>query len=132
MYAPLTLGGSHDGVRLVSSGAVARMRSPLSVSEMDAVVRARTSYTMGFSKSWPNRDHAGGNSVLIGEDGFGAPGLGGQMGFADPSFRLAFGYTANRHGIGTGLNERGQSLIDATYQILGSWTSDPGFWVRPT
>ena len=26
----------------------------------------------------------------------------------------------NKHGIGTALNERGESLIDATYRILGS------------
>jgi CubicO group peptidase (beta-lactamase class C family) len=70
--------------------------------------------------------------MIIGEDAFGTPGLGGQMGFADPSHRLAFGFTTNRHGFGTGLNERGQSLIDATYQALGSPTCEPGFWVRPS
>jgi CubicO group peptidase (beta-lactamase class C family) len=132
MYAPLALDGSHRDVRLVSPAAVARMRSAQSVSEVDAVVGGRTSYTMGFSKSWPNRDLGPGSSMIIGEDAFGTPGLGGQMGFADPSHRLAFGFTTNRHGFGTGLNERGQSLIDATYQVLGSPTSEPGFWVRPT
>jgi CubicO group peptidase (beta-lactamase class C family) len=131
MYAPLSLGGALGDVRLVSRDAIARMRSAQSVSDHDAVAGSRTSYTMGFSKSWPNLDLGTGNSVIIGEDAFGTPGLGGQMGFADPSCRLAFGYTMNKHGIGTGLNERGQSLIDATYQILGSPTSEPGFWVRP-
>jgi CubicO group peptidase (beta-lactamase class C family) len=91
----------------------------------------RTSYTLGFSKSWPNPHLAPGNGVIIGEDAFGAPGMGGQMGFADPSCRLAFGYTMNKHGQGTGVNERGQSLIDAVYQTLGSPTCEPGFWVRP-
>jgi CubicO group peptidase (beta-lactamase class C family) len=86
---------------------------------------------MGFSKSWHNPELEAGPSVIIGEDAFGAPGMGGQMGFADPSCRLAFGYTANQHGFGTGLNVRGQSLIDATYQVLGSPTCEPGFWVRP-
>jgi CubicO group peptidase (beta-lactamase class C family) len=126
MYAVLATGG----VPLVSAGAVSRMRVAQSVSDWDAVIGARTSYTMGFSKSWPNRDLGVGKSVIIGEDAFGTPGLGGQMGFADPAYRLAFGYTMNRHGIGTGLNERGQSLIDATYRILGSPTSEPGYWVR--
>ena len=40
------------------------------------------------------------------------------MGFADPSYGLAFGYTMTRHGGGTALNERGQSLIDAVYDTL--------------
>ena len=40
-------------------------------------------------------------------------------------------FTAHRHGVGTGLNERGKSLIEAVYQILGSPTRAPGYWVRP-
>jgi CubicO group peptidase (beta-lactamase class C family) len=131
MYAPLSRDGSQGDVRLVSSAALGRMRTAQSVSDVDAVVGARTSYTMGFSKSWHNPGLEAGPSVIIGEDAFGAPGMGGQMGFADPSYQLAFGYTANRHGFGTGLNARGQSLIDATYQVLGSPTCEPGFWVRP-
>jgi CubicO group peptidase (beta-lactamase class C family) len=131
MYAPLARDGSQGDVRLVSPAGLARMRTVQSASDVDAVVGARTSYTMGFSKSWHNPALEAGPSVIIGEDAFGAPGMGGQMGFADPSCRLAFGYTTNRHGFGTGLNKRGQSLIDATYQVLGSPTCEPGFWVRP-
>ena len=130
MYAPLSLGGALGDVRLVSRDAIAYMRNAQSVSDHDAVTGPRTSYTMGFSKSWPNRGLGTGNSVIIGEDAFGTPGLGGQMGFADPSFRLAFGYTMNKHGIGTALNERGQSLIDATYGSSDHPPSRPGFWVR--
>lgn len=37
----------------------------------------------------------------------------------------------NKHGLGMGLNPRGQSSIDVVYQVLGSPTSKPGFWVRP-
>lgn len=131
MYSPLALDGSLDGVRLVNPAALAQMRTAQSASELDAVVGARTSYTLGFAKSWHNPAVEAGPSVIIGEDAFGAPGMGGQMGFADPSCRLAFGYTTNRHGFGTGLNVRGQSLIDATYQVLGSPSCGPGFWVRP-
>ena len=63
--------------------------------------------------------------------GPGTPGLGGNIGFADQSCGLAFGYTMNRHGMGTALNDRGQSLIDETYRILGSPGNDQGYWVRP-
>jgi hypothetical protein len=74
--------------------------------EVAAFIGARTPDTTGFSKSGPNPGIR--SSVIIGEDAFGTPGLGEQTGFADSSCRLAFGYTMTRHGIGTGLNERGQ------------------------
>jgi CubicO group peptidase (beta-lactamase class C family) len=131
MYAPLSLGGALRDVRLVSAVAVDRMRAPQSMSDVDALLLLRTSFTLGFSKSWPNRELGPSNSVIIGEDAFGTPGMGGQIAFADPACHLAFAYTMNRHGLGTGMNERGQSLVDAAYEILGSPSSEPGFWVRP-
>jgi CubicO group peptidase (beta-lactamase class C family) len=130
VYAPLSLGGTMNGVRLVSKDAIPVMAAAQSVQGIDAVLGCHTTYTMGFSKWWHNPGEPGAN-VCIREDAFGTPGLGGQLGFADPSSRLAFGYTMNRHGPGTGLTERGQSLIDAVYRILGSPTCRPGFWVRP-
>lgn len=129
VYAPLSLGGEHRGVRLVSEAAIARMRVAQAVTEMDVVLGGPSSYTLGFSKSWPNPRP--GSGVLIGEDAFGTPGAGGQLGFADPSYRLAFAYVMNRHGAGTGLNARGQSLVDAAYESLGSPGRGPGCWRRP-
>ena len=38
---------------------------------------------------------------------------------ADPRAELALGYVMNKHGNGTLLNPRGQSLIDAAYQSIG-------------
>lgn len=129
-YAPLALGGEHRGVRIVSQDAIPAMRYAQSCTDIDAMNLIRATYTLGFSKSWPNRELGDGHSVIIGEDAFGTPGLGGNMGFADPSCRLAFGYTMNKHGVGLALNKRGQSLIDATYRILGAPSDKPGFWVR--
>ena len=40
------------------------------------------------------------------------------MGFVDPMARMSFGYTMNRMGGGVLVNDRGQALIDATYQSL--------------
>jgi CubicO group peptidase (beta-lactamase class C family) len=129
VYAPLALGGEHNGVRLVSEAAIDRMRVAQAVTDVDVVIGGPTSYTLGFSKSWPNP--LAGSGVILGEDAFGTPGAGGQMGFADPSYRLAFGYIMNRHGVGTGLNERGQSLVDATYECLGSPGRTDRYWRRP-
>ena len=130
VYAPLSLDGALDGVRVVTPPSLSRMRYPQSVVEVDAVTGMRATYTLGFSKSASNPALPN-SSVIIGEDAFGAPGMGGQIGFADPSYRLAFAYTMTKHGIGMGLNERGQSLIDATYEVVGSPGCEPGFWRRP-
>jgi CubicO group peptidase (beta-lactamase class C family) len=129
VYAPLSLGGEHNGVRLVSPEAIDRMRIPRAVTDLDAVLGGPTAYTLGFSKSWPNPLE--GSGVIIGEEAFGTSGAGGQLGFADPSYRLAFGYLMNRHGSGTGLNERGQSLVDATYRCLDSPGRTSRYWMRP-
>lgn len=129
VYAPLSLDGSHNGVRLVSEQAIARMRNVQSATEQDVVLGGPTAYTLGFAKSWPNPRL--GSGVIIGEDAFGTPGAGGQLGFADPSHRLAFAYVMNRHGVGTGINERGQSLVDAAYASLGAPPRTARFWPRP-
>jgi CubicO group peptidase (beta-lactamase class C family) len=65
----------------------------------------------------------------LSEDAFGHAGMGGSLGFCDPRARLSFGYTMNRQGLTVGLDERGQSLVDAVYSALdyrrpgrgGSW-----------
>jgi len=38
--------------------------------------------------------------------------------FADPDIGFSFGYTMNKMGGGTLLNERGQSLVDAAYACI--------------
>jgi CubicO group peptidase (beta-lactamase class C family) len=130
MYAPLANGGSANGVRLVDAGSIAAMRYPAAMTDRDRFLGGRSAFTLGFSKSWSNGEGAL-NNVVFGEDAFGTPGFGGSIGFADPHHRLSFGYVMNRQGEGTGLNVRGQGLIDALYRVLGSTSKAPGFWVRP-
>jgi hypothetical protein len=55
--------------------------------------------------------------------------MGGSLGFADPAARVSFGYTMNKQGRGVLLNERGQSLVDATYRSLGYGTNECGRWI---
>ena len=57
-------------------------------------------------------------------------GAGGSIGFAEPADRLSFGYSMNRMGQGILLNDRGQSLVDAAYRILGYRSSESGVWAR--
>jgi len=67
--------------------------------------------------------------VILGSAAFGHVGAGGSLGFADSVAGLSFGYTMNRMGPGTALNERGQSLVDASYRALGFGSNKYGFWI---
>lgn len=130
IYAPLSRGGEVDGVRLVTPERLAGMRLTRSASGCDLMLRLATTFTLGYSKSWGKRVLGPGNYVILGEHAFGTPGLGGSIGFADGEAGMSFGYVMNRHGSGVGLNERGQSLIDAAYRAVGFTSSDAGYWTR--
>jgi CubicO group peptidase (beta-lactamase class C family) len=130
LYRPLALGGAVDGVRLVDEAALVRMGAVASAT-VDAVMLVPTRWSVGYMKANDNRHLPPGNSdsVLLSEAAFGFLGSGGSLGFADPAARLSFGYTMNRQGATTGLDERGQSLVDATYRALGYRQPDGGIWV---
>ena len=84
---------------------------------------------LGFHGSIDNRATGPSLSVLLGATAYGHAGFGGSMGFADPQANLSFGYTMNRMGAGVAINDRGQSLIDATYTALGFASNRYGAWV---
>jgi CubicO group peptidase (beta-lactamase class C family) len=135
MYRPLALGGAYGDVRLVDEGQIAIMNRVVSASGMDAVLQVPTRWTLGFAKAIDNRyllppgDREG---ILLSDEAFGHSGLGGSIGFADPRARLSFGYVMNQQGPGLGINDRGQSLVDATYQALGyRRPSGGGIWYVP-
>jgi CubicO group peptidase (beta-lactamase class C family) len=123
MYQPLALGGGP----LVSAGAVRRMAATESAGT-DTTILLPTRWSPGFVKAVDNRRFGPGQSVIYAEEAFGHPGIGGSLGFADPRARVSFGYVMNKHGSGAGLNERGQSLVDATYRSLEYQTDAYGSW----
>jgi CubicO group peptidase (beta-lactamase class C family) len=123
MYRPLAEGGAP----LVSEGTVRRMAAAESVG-LDATILLPTRWTPGFVKAVDNRRLGPNQSVIYAEEAFGHPGVGGSIGFADPKARMSFGYTMKKHGGGPGLNERGQSLIDAAYRSLHYHTNAYGSW----
>jgi CubicO group peptidase (beta-lactamase class C family) len=123
MYRPLAQGGAP----LVSEGTLRRMAA-IESAGLDASILLPTRWTPGFVKAVDNRRFAPDQSVIYGEEAFGHTGIGGSAGFADPKARMSFGYTMNKHGGGAGLNERGQSLIDAAYRSLGYQTDAYGTW----
>ncbi|HEX6349409.1 MAG TPA: serine hydrolase domain-containing protein [Candidatus Dormibacteraeota bacterium] len=125
LYAPLANGGGG----LVPESYVARMGSVDSAG-WDAVLLLPTRWSLGFTKAVDNRHLAPESSVIVSEAAFGHPGMGGSLGFADPEARMSFGYAMNKQGTGAGLNERVQSLVDATYKSLGYREGGAGFYVR--
>ena len=132
MYRPLALGGSWGGVSLVPPSAIPAMGRVTAAVARDATLYVPTRWSNGFVKANDNRHMPPGenDSVLLSEAAFGHLGAGGSLGFADPEARMSFGYTMNKQGGGTGLEDRGQALVDAVYRALGYTQPDGGIWAR--
>ncbi|HET6908097.1 MAG TPA: serine hydrolase domain-containing protein [Mycobacteriales bacterium] len=129
LYTPLALGGGS----LVSNDTVARMSQTAVATSEDALLLIPTRFGLGFMTSMDNRrrgPRAAGSSVILGPSAFGHVGMGGSLGMADAAERIGFAYVMNKHGEGMLLNDKGQSLVDATYRSLGCRTNDPGVWTR--
>jgi CubicO group peptidase (beta-lactamase class C family) len=130
MYRPLALGGAG----LVSAEQLRLMGTIVAATSIDAVLLVPSRWALGFVKTIDNRylPPADQEGMFLSEEAFGHPGMGGSLGFADPRARLSFGYTMNRQGTGLGVNERGQSLVDAVYRVLGyDRVGDGGTWYTP-
>jgi CubicO group peptidase (beta-lactamase class C family) len=115
MYTPLAL----DDGRLVDHDTLEAMRRVSMATNQDATLYLATRFALGFMVSMDNRAKEEKDSVVLGEHAFGHVGAGGSIGFADPSLGLAFGYSMDQMGPGILLNERGQSLVDAAYGVVG-------------
>jgi CubicO group peptidase (beta-lactamase class C family) len=126
MYAPLAQGGG----QLVDADALKRMSTVSSAIGVDATLLIGLRIALGFWKSLDNRQGPPGaqDSMILSEEAFGHPGMGGSLGFADTGAKMSFGYTMNKQGRGVGLNERGQSLVDAVYRAMGYRTNRLGWW----
>jgi CubicO group peptidase (beta-lactamase class C family) len=129
MYAAL----ANPDRGIVDDEAIATMGTVASATSLDATMLVPTRFALGFVKSMDNRhlDGADRDGVVLSERAFGHVGMGGSLGFADPGARLSFGYTMNRQGLAVGLDARGQSLVDATYEALGYHRATRGgSWYR--
>lgn len=134
MYRSLALGGAVDGVQIVDDVELVAMGAVASATSVDTTMLVPTRWSLGFVKTVDNsaREPGDRDGVILAEEAFGHVGMGGSIGFADPPARMSFGYTMNRQGMTTGLDERAQSLIDATYTVLGYRRSPRGGSWYPT
>src|SRR6185437_4839883 len=119
MYAALALGGTLDGVRLVSPETVARMSRVQSALMGDALGDITAPFALGFMQASPTSGFP--------HTRFGHEGAGGSNGFADPAARLAFGYVMNQMSE----TPRALALCAATYRSLGYRQGKYGIWMPP-
>ena len=79
----------------------------------DAILQADVSFGCGFIRSGKAADlHFGGPR------GFGHPGAGGSVGFADPEQGIGFGYVTTRMGQSLFMDRRSVSLVERLYGLL--------------
>lgn len=79
----------------------------------DLVLGVPLRFGCGFMLSQDRRDCRFGR----GTRGFGHPGAGGSLGFADPDYGIGFGYVTARLGQGLLIDQRASRLIDALYDL---------------
>ncbi len=129
MYAPLAMGGSLEGTKLVDPDALIRMRTVTNATHDDATLRVPLRVGGGYmvSRERSRNPHHGFHH--LGRAAFGHPGAGGSIGFCDPEAGLSFAYVMNQMGGTPSLNERGQSLVDKAYECIG-WQATSHHW-RP-
>ena len=88
-YVPWSMGGQWQGRRYVAEQTIAPLLQRQGWSNQDLVLGKPMGWAQGFLKEddgvfSPNRAS------------FGHPGMGGALGWCDPSQQLAWGYTMNR------------------------------------
>ncbi|MCQ3829727.1 beta-lactamase family protein [Microbulbifer elongatus] len=79
----------------------------------DAILQTDVAFGCGFLKAGSAEDLAFG-----GNGGFGHPGAGGSVGFADPETEVGFGYVTSRMGQSLFMDQRAVGLKDCLYRLL--------------
>lgn len=112
VYAALAIGGDLDGVHVLSPEAIARATIEQAHGPDAMITMLSTRFAQGF---WLTTKDA---PLGKGPHGFGHPGAGGSVGFADPDARLGFGYVMNQMKAGLTVETTGSRLVDAVYACL--------------
>ena len=89
LYAALSTGGELGGVRILARETLARATA-LQTADVDQIVGFPYPKALGYNLG------SVGPSLLGGPTGFGYPGAGGSLGYAEPEFRFAIAIAKNR------------------------------------
>lgn len=114
MYAALAGDGTPLGIGEATRAALAAPTQLPPAGEADAVFHKRTAYHLGYMR--PSTDFRFGSTPAA----FGAPGVGGSFGFADPETRTGYAYVTNRLGFNVFDDARENHLRSACMQALTS------------
>ena len=106
-----------DGEELVSRASVERFRTE-QVCGRDAVMGVPTRWAVGYTLESPALVPGAPPMHGPSDGAFGHMGAGGQIGFADPSTRVAVGFVRN-HLENQALPLMGAVLVDVLYSCLG-------------
>ncbi len=117
MFTPL----AQNNEELLSKSSVKKLSKSNIKSDIDNMLLFPTNFSEGFMLHMDNRDNfeGEGGSFMIGPNAFGHVGFGGSSAtFADPDCKMSFGYLVNKLGGEYLVNERAQSLINASYKSI--------------
>ena len=101
-----------DDPQLLPRNAIAAATAEQSRGR-DAILQTEVAFGSGFILSGAAQDLRFGS-----ERGFGHPGAGGSIGFADPSEGLGFGYVTSRMGQSLFMDQRAVGLVECLYGLL--------------
>ena len=117
MLTPL----AQNNEKLLSKNTVKRLSQSYSVPGKDSMLMLPTRFSEGLMIHMDNRDNfeGEGGSFIIGPSSFGHVGFGGSSAtFADPDYKMSFGYMVNKLGGEYLINDRCQNLINACYSSV--------------
>ena len=117
MLTPL----AQNNEKLLSKNTVKRLSKSYSVPGKDSMLMLPTRFSEGLMIHMDNRDNfeGEGGSFIIGPNGFGHVGFGGSSAtFADPEYKISFGYMVNKLGGEYLISKRCQNLIDSSYTSI--------------
>ena len=107
--------------KLLSKKTVKRLSQSYSVPGKDRMLMLPTRFSEGLMIHMDNRDNfeGEGGSFIIGSNAFGHVGFGGSSAtFADPEYKISFGYMVNKLGGEYLISDRCQNLINACYSSV--------------
>ena len=106
---------------LLSTETVKKLSKSNIKTSIDSMLLFPTNFSNGFMLNMDNRStfEGEGGSFMIGSNAFGHVGYGGSSAtFADPDYKISFGYLTNKLGGEYLINARAQSLITEVYKCL--------------
>jgi CubicO group peptidase (beta-lactamase class C family) len=110
-YGAFASGGSELGLREETLRRLMAPAIPPARGFRDACLKIDAPFSLGFSKPTAK-------DGFTHPSGFGAPGAGGSLGFADPNAQIGFGYVPNQMVMDL-VDPRAMALCGALYRSIG-------------